>query len=165
MRRGQRSPQVRCSDRRGAATVEFALTLPLFFLLLMGMVELGSALNSAQTLHGALRDAGRLASMDYKKFLGSSVDPNTKVITDIRNLLKASGLPGDAVAISIVHAEGAQVGQTFDLSDDTNYTKLFRIEASIPYAQVSSMPLRYMTGQNLTADVTFRMGKVSLAGP
>ncbi len=148
--------------RRGAATVEFAVTLPVFLTLLMGMVELGLALNSTQTLHGALRDAGRLASMDYVQLFGTSVNPNTKIAQDIRNLLTASGIPGDQVTIKIVHAGGGNDGQPFDLSNEDNYLELFRIEAEVPYSAVSMFPVDYMAGQHLQANATFRKGRVSL---
>jgi Flp pilus assembly protein TadG len=162
MQRPSQSRRSQHARRRGAATVEFAVTLPVFLLLLLGMVEMGSAINSMQTLHGAIRDAGRLASMDYKEILGDSTNPNTKIIQDIRNLLTASGIPGNDVTITIVHAEGSSLGQTFDLASDANYLKLFTINASVPYASVSTFPLDYMGGANLTASVTFRMGRVSL---
>jgi hypothetical protein len=151
------------AERRGAATVEFALVLPLFLMLLMGMVELGSAINCSQTLHGALRDAGRVASMDFQQIFAKGVDPNVKVTQDIRNLLTAAGIPGDEVTIDIVYADGPLEGQPFDLDNEDNYLALFRIEATIPYSKVSALPLEYMSGQNLTAFVTFRMGRVSLS--
>src|SRR5690554_4033910 len=81
--------------RHGAATVELAIIMPVFLTMLLGLVELSSALNATQTLQGAIRDAGRLASMDYKIILGSSTNANTKIVQDIRNLLTASGIPGD----------------------------------------------------------------------
>ncbi len=151
--------------RNGAATVEFAIVLPVFLTLLMGMAEMGNALNTTQTLHGALRDAGRLAAMDYSQIIGTSADPNDKVIQDIRNLLTASGIPGDRVTISIVHSGGNNDGSPFDLSDENNYLELFRIEASIPYTDVSTYPLQYFTDSKLYASVTFRKGRGSLVSP
>ncbi|MFV0446500.1 MAG: TadE/TadG family type IV pilus assembly protein [Planctomycetaceae bacterium] len=150
------------SDRRGVATVEFAITLPLFLTVLMGMMEIGAALDGSQTLHGALRDAGRLASMDYKQILGNNVNPNTKVVQDIRNLLTASGIPGDQVTINIVYADGSQAGSPFDLDDDDNYLELFRIEASVPYTAVSTFPIKFFSGESIYASVTNRKGRASV---
>ncbi|MCA9052934.1 MAG: pilus assembly protein [Planctomycetaceae bacterium] len=165
MQRAIHHLRTRRQPRRAAATVEFAVTLPLFLMLLMGMAEISCALNATQTLHGALRDAGRLASMDYKQILGESVDPNAKIMQDIRNLLTASGIPGDQVTLAIVYSGGANDGAPFDLSDDDNYLELFRIEASVPYTAVSTFPLEYLTGTDLVASVTFRKGRVSLVSP
>jgi hypothetical protein len=150
--------------RRGAATVELAVVLPVFLTLLLGLAEMSSALNATHVLHGAVRDAGRLASMDYKQFLAAETDPNTKVVQDIRNLLCASGLPGDLVTIRIVHAGGSNDGQPFDLANPSNYLKDFRIEASVPYTAVSGFPVKYMNNQDIAVAVTFRKGRVSLSG-
>jgi Flp pilus assembly protein TadG len=150
------------APRRAAATVEFAITLPLFLSLLMGMVEIGAALDAAQTLHGCLRDAGRLASMDYNEILGTNSDPNTKIVQDIRNLLTASGIPGDDATISIVHADGAQVGNAFDVSDENNYLKLFRIEGAVPYTSVSTFPINFFSSESIRASVTYRKGRASV---
>ena len=136
--------------------------MPLFLSLLLGMVEMGSALNASQTLHGALREGGRLASMDYRQVLGSNVDANVKVVQDIRNMLSAAGIPGNQVTISIVHAGGPSDGQTFDLNDSSNYLKLFRIEATVPYSAISSFPNKLMEGKQLAAQLTLRKGSVSL---
>ena len=165
MQRIIRHTRLNHPPRKAAATVEFAVTLPLFLTLLLGMAEISCALNATQTLHGALRDAGRLASMDYKQVLGENVDPNAKVLQDIRNLLTASGIPGDQVTLAIVHAGGPNDGNPFDLSDDDNYLEMFRIQATVPYTVVSTYPLDYFMGTNLVSSVTFRKGRVSLVSP
>jgi hypothetical protein len=150
------------NPRRGSATVELAVMVPLFLTLLLGAVEMGSAISTTQKLHGALRDGGRLASMDYSGILAKDVDPNAKVKQDIRNFLTAEGIPGDKVTLKIVHAGGGLDGQTFDLTSKSNYLKLFRIEAAVPYSEVSTFPLKFMSGQTLTAQLTFRKGRVTL---
>lgn len=136
--------------------------MPLFLSLLLGLVEMGSALSASQTLHGALREGGRLASMDYRQVLGSDVDANTKVVQDIRNMLTAGGIPGNEVTIRIVHAGAPLDGQTFDLNNTGNYLKLFRIEATVPYSAISSFPNKLMEGKELSAQLTLRKGSVSL---
>jgi Flp pilus assembly protein TadG len=164
----QRPPYpVRTADarRRGSATVEFAVISPLFLLLLLGTVEMGSAINATQKLYSALREGGRLASMDYQNMshIDDDVDINAKVLADIRNFLTASGIPGDDVEIAVVHAGEPNDGQAFDLSDPNNNLKLFRIEATVPYESVSTFPLEQMAGQDVSASMTFRKGRVSLA--
>ncbi|MEZ6065947.1 MAG: pilus assembly protein [Planctomycetaceae bacterium] len=148
--------------RRGAAAVEFAIILPLFLMLVLGTVEMGSALNAAQILEASLREGGRLASMEQSPYFAQGGDPNAKVIQDIRNFLAASKIPGDEVNIAIVHAGGSDDGQTFDLDDPANDLRYFRIEASVPYESVSAFPLDRMTGQNIAASLTFRKGRSRL---
>ena len=148
--------------RRGAAAVEFAVLVPLFLMLVLGTWEMGTALTAGTKMSAAVREGGRLASMDYKDTLNDGVTINNKVIQDIKNFLTASGIPGDKVTITITHADGANAGSNFDLSDPNNYLKLFTITALVNYSDISTFPNNYMKDQKVQAQLVFRMGRVSL---
>lgn len=49
---------------RGQALVEFALIVPLFVLLLVGLFDVGRAVYAYNTVNNAAREAGRLAIVD-----------------------------------------------------------------------------------------------------
>lgn len=147
--------------RRGAAVVEFAIMGPVFLLLTLGVVELGYALNSSNTLYGAVREGGRLASQDFSNTLPPGMTANQKVIQDIKNMLTAARIPGDQVTVTIEHAD--QPGVEFDLEDEDNYMKYFTITALVDYEQVSTIPGKYLGGRQLRAAITFRMGRVSMS--
>jgi Flp pilus assembly protein TadG len=51
-------------NRRGVACVEFALVLPLFLIVFLGMVELGRGLMVQQVITNAARDASRWAATE-----------------------------------------------------------------------------------------------------
>ena len=51
-------------DERGAALMEFALVSPLFFLILMGVFDIGYGLYAKSVLQGSVEGAGRLASLE-----------------------------------------------------------------------------------------------------
>src|SRR5690606_32056342 len=125
-------------------------------------VEMGTAINTTQVLNSALREGGRLASMDYKLILDEDDDINEKIVRDIRNFLTASGIPGAEVDLSIVHAGGDQDGIDFDLSDPSNNLKRFLFEATVPYSAIRTFPLKRMEGQDVSAKLTFRKGRISL---
>ncbi|QDU41424.1 TadE-like protein [Maioricimonas rarisocia] len=163
MRSTTRHEESRQQSRSGAATVEFALVAPLFLTLVLGTVEMGTAINAAQTMNAAIREGGRLATMNYEANLAPGQTPNQKVIQDIRNFLTASGIPGDEVTITITHADGASAGSTFDLADPDNYLELFQITATVPYSEVSTFPMNYMSGQTLRAALVFRMARSNLS--
>ncbi len=148
--------------RRGAAAVEFAVMAPVFLILTLGSVELGYALNASNTLYGALREGGRLASQDWSTMLAPGETANDKVIQDIRNMLTAARIPGDKVTISIVAADGTSAGSPFDLEDTNNYLEMFKISAEVPYDQVSLLSGYFLKGQTLRASISFRMGRVTL---
>lgn len=143
-------------DRRGAAAVEFAVVVPLFLTLVIGVLEAGQALHASNILAAAVREGGRLAAMDWNGFVPEGYTPSTKVIADTRNLLTAAGLPGDEAVITITSAEGSDAGDPFDLSDPDNTHRLFKIRIELPYEDVSSFPSTFMYGHTITAELTFR---------
>ncbi len=150
------------SDRRGTAMVEFALLAPLFLTLILGVLEMGRALDSSTLLTSAVREGGRLASMDYNDSLPNGTTINDKVAADIKNFLAAGGIPSDKVVVTITAAEGETAGQPFNLSDPANNLKLFKITASIPFSDVSSFPSSFMKQRNVSGSLVFRAGRVKL---
>lgn len=158
----RRIPQHVDTRREGVAAVEFAIVLPLFLTLVLGILEIGRSLETSTTMYSALREAGRLATLDYSGSLPPNTTVNQKVIQDIRNFLTASGLPGDDFDVSIVHAEGASEGATFDLMDPDNELQYFKITADIEYSEISIFPFKFMAGQTLRSSLVFRMGQVKL---
>ena len=146
---------------RGVAAVEFALVAPLFMILVLGIAEIGRGVQTATMLSSAVREGGRLASMDWKEIVADDDTVNTKVIRDIRNFLNAAGLPGEEVTIRIVHADGNSEGETFQLADTDNYLKYCRIEATVPYVKVSTFPYRFMKNRSIDAQYVFRVGRIT----
>lgn len=152
------------NTRRGIAAVEFAILSPVFVILVLGTAEVSHAINASTTLTSAIREGGRLASMDWAEIIADDVTANAKIEQDIRNFLTASGLPGSAATIQFLHTEPDAQGeyQTFDLADPDNYLGFCKIHAEIEYSDVSLMPYYYMDGKSISADFVFRMGRVSL---
>jgi len=159
----RRQSDVRSGDeRRGAALVEFAIVAPLFLTLILGTVEIGNALEASSQINAALREAGRLAGMDWVDLVDEGETPNQKVIRDIRNFLKAAGYPGDALSITITSAEDSDFGEAFDLGDPDNEMRLFQIEATIAFEEISTFPLGFMNGHNVSGRIVMRAGRISL---
>jgi hypothetical protein len=136
--------------------VEFAIVAPVLLTLVIGLLEAGQALKAANIMAAAVREGGRLAAMDWNGFVPEGWTPNQKVITDVRNFLNASGLPGDSATIELVSAEGDDAGEEFDLTDSDNTYRLFKITIQIPYEDISTFPSTFMQGQTLTSELTFR---------
>lgn len=154
----RRQHQTQPDDRTGIAAVECAIVLPMMLVLVLGLIELGTALRATTIMQSAVREAGRLASMDWRYVVESGDTPNAKVERDIRNFVSASGLPGDDLVVHIEHAEGDSEGSDFDISDEDNELALMLIEVELPYASISLFPVRYMGGKNIRAGVVSRAG-------
>jgi Flp pilus assembly protein TadG len=160
LRRSHAAGNESSQHRRGAAVVEFAVMAPLFLMLVLGVVELGYALDASNTLYGVVREGGRLASQDFSRSLGPGQTANEKVALDIRNMLTAAGIDGSNVTVTIEHADAP--GTTFDLQDPDNYLDYFRIRVQVAWENVSTLPGNYLTGRVLAADITFRLGHVTV---
>uniref|UniRef100_A0A7C2JZA9 Pilus assembly protein n=1 Tax=Schlesneria paludicola TaxID=360056 RepID=A0A7C2JZA9_9PLAN len=152
--RTHRGPQT--DRRRGAAAVECAIVMPVMVALVLGLIQGGYSVDTTHKLYAAVRQAGRLAGMNYRPLLKSGQTGNDKVIQDIRNTLAAEGLPADQLTITITEAEG---GGTFNLDDPANDLKLFRISASVPYSALSTASLLPAPVETLSASIVFRKGR------
>lgn len=149
--------------RLGAAAVELALVLPVFLTLTFGAVEVGYAINVSQKLESIVRDGGRLAAKDIDPaLLAGGITPNQKVINDIKNMLKAEGYNTANVVVTIVHADGATVGQTFDLSLVANQYKMMKIRVTIPYTDVRILNMRIASSTILDATLVVSRGRSTL---
>lgn len=149
-------------NRSGTATVELAVVLPIFMTILLGIAEMSRGLDVSERLASAVRQGGRAAASDLSNVMQAGVTPNQKVVSDIRNILIASGLKGDKVTITITHADGPDAGKTFDLSDGKNYLKYYKVTATVDYSDVGLFP-KIMKDQKLEAAVVFRMGRSYLS--
>ena len=63
MSKQRRSRTSRDRDDRGAAAAELAIVLPIFLILVMGIVEFGLAFNRLQGVHAAAREAARTGAV------------------------------------------------------------------------------------------------------
>ena len=160
--------QTKTNDRRGVAALEAAVVTPMLLVLVLGTIEMGSALRASTIMQSAVREAGRLANMDWQQVVQEGDTPNEKLERDLRNYLMASGISPysvdesgnevDELDFSIVHADGDNEGDPFDLSDPDNELELATIQIALPYSQVSLFPTRYMNGTNLNARLVLRAG-------
>jgi len=126
--------------------------------LVLGLIEIGTALRASTIMQSSIREAGRLVSMDWRYVVENGETPNEKVERDIRNFVTASGLPGADLLVSIEFAEGENEGNPFDIQDSDNELELMLIEVELPYSSISLFPMRYMGGQNIRAGVVSRAG-------
>jgi hypothetical protein len=79
---GQPTRSTRRRGERGQSMVELALTLPVLLLLLIGVVEVGNALNAYLTVVDVARDGARLGS----KGAASDDDIKNLVVTEMDRL-------------------------------------------------------------------------------
>lgn len=135
--------------RRGAAIVEAALVLPIFFMVVMGIIEFGRAFNVGQLVQNAAREACR------KAVTGGFT--NATVISEAKTELAAVGIPSGNVTVTItitpypgnpsVAAHEASVATTRDLVEVT---------VSVPFNKVSYLTGKYLKNKTLTGKSAMR---------
>jgi Flp pilus assembly protein TadG len=120
-------------DRRGVAATEFALILPFFLLLLVGVYEFGSYLAQASSLEKSLRSGAMYAAR-------STLPLSQQKLTEIANIVKTGDRSGQQPARipgwSDASATLSVTTRTY--SADGQDVELIRLEASIPYLPLMS---------------------------
>jgi Flp pilus assembly protein TadG len=130
-----RSPK-RAARRRGVAAVEFAIVAPVFFLLVIGIIEIGRAMMVQQVLINASRVGARRAVT-----LSSSEQAVTDAVTEYA---EGVGIAGVDIAVSPNPATAA-AGEAITVIVD------------IDYADVSWLPAPwFMGGKQLGASSVMR---------
>ena len=160
--------QVPCfarARRPGVASVEFAVILPLLFLLLIGVWELGRIVHVQQTVNGAARDGARLAAQAnvisaagaYTQIRFDTGTPN--IVDSVKAYLAASGITDHTgLVVELQFVEPAVSGGTVPTAVNANpYTGVknqrFRVRVSLPYANVRWTTLSIINVSTLTAEV------------
>jgi Flp pilus assembly protein TadG len=97
-------------NRKGQAMVEFVLILPVFLLLLLGMVDLSRVISANFVLENAARSAARV---------GVVSNSDTDIITAIEN--GTESLNESTITYTITPTEGSR-GSGDELTVEINYT-------------------------------------------
>lgn len=136
-------------NRRGAAIVEMALVLPIFFGVVLGIVEFGRAMMVSQMVTNAAREATRLAIID-----GST---NNDVETWVEDFLNDSiNVAAADVSVTITVDPAPGNDDPNDVLADAQARDLVTVNVSVPFDKVSYVPGSYLNGKNLSAQSSMR---------
>ncbi len=120
--------------RRGQATVEFALVVPIFFMIVFGIIDLGRAVYMFNGVSQAAREIARATSVHPSAPLGSSTDA-AAVVTLQRRLV-----PG--ITSIVFHCEDTS-GHTIpgDGSGGCAAPDVVRVEVHANYTPIALLGL------------------------
>lgn len=128
--------------RLGTALVEMALVLPIFFTVVLGIVEFGRAMMVGQMVTNAAREGARLAVIDGN----DNADVEARINSFLTNALNVS-------------AENITIGIDIEPSNpldpyvadviDANPKDLIQIKVSVPFSAVNYVPGNYLADKNL----------------
>lgn len=135
------------SRRCGAAMVEMALVLPVFLILLSGIIEFGRGFMVSQLVMNAAREGSRMGA------LGNSTE--TEIETRVDDLLNESlGLsPAEVTVTSTVILRDGSLGSS--IVDAAPGSTVY-VEVSVPFESVTLMNANWLGGSNLRSKQAMR---------
>ena len=117
--------------------MEFAVVAPLFFLLILGMVEFGRMMMVQQVLTNASREGARIAVLDNTT--------TADVTTAVDSYLSSGTISGATITISP------------DPPSTAGYGQPVTVTVSVPFDQVSWLPSpMFLGGNTLEATTVMR---------
>ncbi len=141
------SPRFR--KRRGAAIVETALVLPIFFVVILGIIEFGRAFMVSQVLQNAAREGCRKAV--------TGTYTSAQVTTDMKSQLTAAGIDATKSTVTIVVTVDPSNPAVANNEVANATTKdLVAVTITIPFNKVQLIPAKYLGAKTLTAKSSMR---------
>ena len=131
---------------RGAAAVEFALVLPLFLALVLGIVEFGRAMMVGQLVTNAAREGARLAVVN-----GSTNAAVEAAVID--KLERTLGIAGSSEGVSVECSVEPDLGHP-DAGDEVSNADtrdLCTIEVRVSHELVKYLGLTYLANTDFVA--------------
>ena len=135
--------------RRGASLVEFAFVLPVFLLIVLGIIEFGRAMMISQLLTHAARESARASTLE-----GAS----NSSITDLAvSLLEDSGnISEQDVTVTITVTPGTGNPDPNNEIANASPGDLCHVQIHVPFSEVAYIPGNYLGGKLLRAACTMR---------
>lgn len=135
--------------RKGAALVEMALVLPIFFAVTLGIVEFGRAMMVGQLVTNAAREGARIAVLD-----GSS---NGQVVDVIKTFLQESiNVDPSSVDVDITVTAAPGNENPGNQLSSAQARDLCKIEVSVPFNEVSYISAKYLKDKSLRGHASMR---------
>lgn len=146
------------SGRRGAVTVEVALTLPVFAVFLAGLMEFGHVFMVSNTLNAAARSGARLGSVEgittsqvvsrVNTVVGKSF-PSGKATVIVRDasVFDTSSVAASTLDFTKLPAKDLSTAKTGDL---------FAVHVKVPYKNVALLPPYWFKNHNITGMALMR---------
>jgi Flp pilus assembly protein TadG len=127
-------------DRTAAATVEFAVVAPVFFLVMLGLVEVGRGLMVQHLLLNAARQGARTGILPS--------NGKTDVTNAVSNTLAPAGITAQTVTITVNDASGDPANA--NSGDDIG------VQVQVPISAITWVPVTNFLSGNISAQYTLR---------
>ena len=137
------------THRRGSAAVEMAIVLPLFFMVVMGIVEFGRAMMVGQLVTNAARHGARESAVD-----GAT---NGTITTAVKDFVATTvGVAQADVTVVITVDPGAGNPDPVDDLSVAQAKDVCKVTVKVPYDKVGYVAGRYLAGAELKGQCIMR---------
>ena len=136
--------------RRGTVTVEMALVLPIFTMLVFGIIEFGRGFMIMQLVTNVAREGCRKAIID-----GST---NADVTNYIQTFMQSTANVAPAsttVTITVTPATGNPANPSSNLATCVS-RDLVNVKVQIPFSAVQLITAKYLAEKTLTSEASMR---------
>ncbi|MCA9107288.1 MAG: pilus assembly protein [Pirellulaceae bacterium] len=141
-------------ERRGVVAVEMAFVMPLFLILLVGLMQLTMLFDSYNQFSMAAREGGRLALFEREGMVPEGSTTNQIVDREIKRYLEAHGYETEHIDVEICFP--GEPNRPFDLDAQDNALQLFEVRVGYKLDQLLFTPPPGAEDQNLLAAMVFR---------
>ena len=132
-----------CRVRRGVAAVELALTLPVFLLLVLGVIEFGRAMMVVQILTTAAREGARAGVLPK--------GTNSAITTAVTSQLSVNAVPATHLSTVVLVNGAAADASTAGTGASID------VKVTLPFQDVSWLSTPFMLGsKNLSGRAVMR---------
>ena len=154
-----RLKSIRRSDRHGTTAVEAAFVLPVFFFLLLAILEFAHAQMVSNVLRSACRAGARVGSAGGV----TTADVEARVEQTIAGAIDPSAVDILVKDASIFDGDGPYPGTASEFSampnmnlDEAEPRDLFMVRASVQYNDIALVPMPFMDGVVLDSQAFMR---------
>lgn len=135
--------------RRGAALVETALVLPIFMMIMVGIVEFGRAFMVANMLAESARHGARIAIVPGAT--NTSVESEVKTrVSELAHVRAAD------VTVAITIAPDPRNSNPNGVLSVSQKRDLVTVAIQVPFSKVNLVPIEWLSGVNLSARCSMR---------
>ena len=138
---------------RGQALVEFALVLPIFAIMLFGIIDFGRYVFTANSLNNGAREAARFASVSVFPAECTGLTRSACATTIARS--HAWGVPGNSVNVTTTcegfHPDGTPESPAPAVAQCTT-GDLLRVQTQTSFTLVTPLIAQFLGGQTVRGD-------------
>jgi Flp pilus assembly protein TadG len=135
-----KSPRTSHRRRRAASTVEFALVAPIFFVVVLGLIEVGRGIMVVHLLNNAARAGCRAGAIEGRS--------NSDISAAVTNSLSTQGITAEAVTVQV--NDGTADASAAQPQDEIT------VKVSIPVGNITWVPGGSYLRGSLSGQYTLR---------